>query len=209
MKEDDFDLTNESIYDKQEGPLYPLSLFILYNVFIHPAFPLEFYHVAKPYNAVLDDKTSLTIPGGAIVVVNHKSCNLSNRDMNKKKFSAGLSDTKTLMSFIVKKNGASFGGSPGDKNSRTCPGRRMAMLEQEIMLSVLLRYFTVTTEGISCAVNSHEFPLDCREKRGNIVLKKSPRFFDKEQSDRHARLGTPSHLTSGAVMPAQAAGNHL
>jgi hypothetical protein len=173
------DLTQEDNYDKT-GSLFPISEWVLHNVFLYPPFSHEFFLNQKSFSAVLADGTSIDIPSNSFILVNYFQCNRSDEQMaSAKTFSDNLHNEATTGRFIMDERVASFGGSKisrNNPNSRICPGAKTSLYEQMIIMAILLRDYSLEladSEKISCEIDPRKHPLCARVNSGEIILTKS------------------------------------
>jgi cytochrome P450 len=161
------------LYDQTEV-FGPICEWILENVFINPTFSHELYSVRKSQQVTLPNGKKLQFPSKSIIIVNYKSCNLNEQELNKD-FKNCLSKTATTSRFIHDPKNASFGGSrmtQSSPKSRICPGAKTSLLEQMVLLSCLLRNFELSTEvPMDTSVDPRGFPLRERVSTGFLFLK--------------------------------------
>lgn len=171
------DLTEEGIFDKEKGPLFPLCTWVLHNVFLYPTFSHEFFLNHKSSNVTLADKSTLSVPSKSFILVNYAECNRSDTKMTMAEtFPDALAKQDTTGRFIMDKRVASFGGSKISRDNpwtRICPGAKTSLLEQMIMIAIIIRDYSLQLTGhkeISCAVDPKAHPLCSRVNTGNIIL---------------------------------------
>ena len=171
-RHDNVPLSNPSIYDKQ-GSHGPICAWILENIFINPTFSHEFYFTRKAHSARLPDGTPLEIPSNCVVIVNYKACNISEPKL-RFQFSDSLRSRATVERFIHDPRNASFGGSrirKDSQQSRICPGAKVSLYEQMLLLSLLLKSFNLNpSRQISLEVEESAFPLRERVNVGKLKI---------------------------------------
>lgn len=174
-KDDDFAklLVNESTFNTA-GAFASLASWINHNVTLNPPFGHQFFLLSKERPVVLQDGTEVVLPADSFVLVNYVECNRSDPHLQKEsKLASLLKENNTLDDMVRGQHVASFGGSvQNDSNhhTRTCPAARTSLLEQDVVLSLLLRKFDVVADGVELDEDPNLHPLLSRMSVGDIVL---------------------------------------
>lgn len=191
------DFSNTGIFDKyiaedQPGELFPITEWVLHNVFLRPPFSHEFFRTSKAFEAVIEEnpdgtaKTTLKIPSNAFIVVNYPECNLNNKNFNtEKKFSESLENQDTIGKFMKNRDIASFGGSVPKKNAkvtRICPAAKTSLYEQVIMIALILRYYSIVVKSkINLDIKGGpQSPLWVRVDHGSIILQSNTKELEQK-----------------------------
>jgi cytochrome P450 len=179
VKYKDLDLTDEGLFDKDNGPLFPIAAWILRNVFLYPPFTHEFFLNSRPFPTELPDGTEVTVPRMSLILVNYQSCNRTEKEMaTEESFCQSLAPKDTIGKFVMSKWNASFGGSEVSRkntHSRKCPGAKLSLHEQMVMVATLLRDYDIKvdpSQDILCDSDPDMFPICSRVNVGRILLKK-------------------------------------
>lgn len=159
-------------YEKS-APLGPICEWILENVFINPTFSHELYYTRNSQSVTLPNGTKIQIPSKSIIIVNYKACNMNEEELNRN-FKGSLASSATTGRFIHNPQNASFGGSritQDSPKSRICPGAKVSLYEQMVLLSSILKSFELSKVGsVSVEVDTQCFPLRERVSTGSIAF---------------------------------------
>lgn len=156
----DVDVCAISEYDR-DGRLFGLTLLVLENLLLYPAFPFQFYlNIRDNYISGLD----VTLPTGCFILNDYVSCHRSEfKDNEIWQFLMDL-PTPTVRSFANSNRVAAFGGT-----LRRCPGRDLAIYEQLIILATIMRRSMLhSVTDVSLDVDHSTFPLRTRVDKGVI-----------------------------------------
>jgi hypothetical protein len=176
LNNQDVAVAQTSSYDKN-GELFPITEWILHNVFLYPTFGHEsFVNNLETYEACVGTE-KIKIPANSLLLIDYVGCNRSIDIKSQAEFSDMLlADSFTIGKFILDKRVASFGGSVVNKNNRqtrVCPGAKTSLLEQSMMLAMILRKFSLKGSEISCDIDIEQHPVISRVNQGFVQINKS------------------------------------
>lgn len=124
------------------GKLFEITVWVLENLAINPAFPYQFYQVHSDIIAPVTPDQVIELPKGCFILNDYRSCHYSEFKTSDD-FRAFLMSLPhpTVRSFANSNRVAAFGGT-----LRRCPGRDTSIYEQLIIITKILRTCKICLE---------------------------------------------------------------